>query len=341
MNAIIALHTSLPADGIPDWVHLVPAGRFSGADGRGPFMLEADEAVIAASMAGGKLAIDENHATDIAAPEGRPSPARGWITSLEHRADGLWGKVDWTPSGKALLADKSYRALSPVIMSTADGQVVRVLRAALTNDPNLTLATLHAQNRSPSMDLLPALRTALGLGAEANEAAVIAAATSAHAAIATHAAEIKAIAEAAGAADATTGATLVTHLNARNAEGDPAQLKATVVSLQSQINAMTAASAKVAAEAAVDKAIADGKPVRALRDHYVARHMKDAAGVQKEIDALPSLHSGGIVTPPKDNLNAGATVAEITEKASLHQKAMKDKGIELDWGSAVRAVTTA
>jgi hypothetical protein len=41
------------------------------------------------AAAGGKMPIDENHATDLAAPEGQPSPARGWIVALNARADSV------------------------------------------------------------------------------------------------------------------------------------------------------------------------------------------------------------------------------------------------------------
>lgn len=160
-----ALHAALP-DGVPEWVHLVPAGTFSGRDGRGPYRLVAPEAVIAASMAGAPLPIDENHATDHAAASGIPSPARGWIDRLEARPDGIWGHVDWTPTGTALMAEKSYRGISPVFVHDKNGVVLRVLRAALTNTPNLdalatlhdlaALAALHAELTAEERDRLPA-----------------------------------------------------------------------------------------------------------------------------------------------------------------------------------------
>ena len=93
----VHLFSALPAGSTgqgPEWVHLIPAGTFSGADGRGPYTLHNPEAVITASIAAGKLPIDENHAIDLAAPKGGPSPARGWIVELQSRTDGLWGKVE-------------------------------------------------------------------------------------------------------------------------------------------------------------------------------------------------------------------------------------------------------
>lgn len=129
-----------------EWVHLVPAGTFSGSDGRGPFRLADAPAVIAASLAGGKIPFDENHSTDLAAPRGAPSPARGWIVAMQSRPDGIWGRVEWTGEGRALLGQRAYRGVSPVFESDKSGTVLRVLRAALTNVPNLPqLATMHSR----------------------------------------------------------------------------------------------------------------------------------------------------------------------------------------------------
>jgi phage I-like protein len=68
---------------VPEWVHLLPIGTFSGVDGRGPYTVPDPAAVIAASMAVRRLPVDENHATDLAAPKGEPSPARGWIVEMQ------------------------------------------------------------------------------------------------------------------------------------------------------------------------------------------------------------------------------------------------------------------
>ena len=300
---VAALHMALPpppaappADG--EWVHVIPAGEFRGRDGRGPYRLADAAAVIAASMAAGPLPFDENHSTDHAAKSGAPSPARGWIVELQARADGIWARVEWTASGKALRAERAYRGVSPVFVHDKQGGVVRQLvRAALTNDPNLPqLTTLHAQQESP-VDLTK-LRAALGLPESADEAAILAAATAARAAVSTHAQQLGAIAAAAGATADAGPEAIVTAIQARNAAGDPAKLQETVVALQTQLSTLQAAQSRAAAEAAVDAAIRAGKPIAALRDHFVARHMQDSAAVAKELAALPSIHAGGIARPP-------------------------------------------
>lgn len=146
-----ARHTALPAptgDGAapPEWIHLLPAGEFRGVDGRGPYRLDQPDAVIAASLppgGGAKLVVDENHATDLTLATGQPAPARGWITALAARADGVWGQVDWTGAGAELVTRREYGGISPVFDYAADGRVLRVRRAALTNLPNLAALTLR------------------------------------------------------------------------------------------------------------------------------------------------------------------------------------------------------
>lgn len=325
MQIVLARRFSaLPAGAsVPEWVHVCPAGSFSGADGRGPFTLADAAAVIRASMAAGKLPIDETHATDLAAPKGLPAPARGWIVSMEARDDGIWGRVEWTGSGRTLLEDHAYRGISPVFVSEkASGRVVRILRASLTNDPNLPLTTLHS-HQGTDMDFMAKIRKALGLADDASEDAILAAVTAAAGAQSAHAADLKTIAAAAGLAGDPDAAKLVTHLQARSAEGDPKKLAATVVELQAQLTTLQTDRARELAERAIDAAIADGKPVKPLRDHFIQRHQKDPAGVQKELDALPSLHGGGL--KPRKEVEGGATIdadeAEVISAMGLDPKA--------------------
>lgn len=164
---------------VPELVHLLPAGVIRTRDGRGPFRLADAAAVIARSLpaGGASLPIDENHSIDLATPKGGPSPARGWIVELQARADGVWGRVEWTPEGRALVASRAYRHVSPVIQCDAEGRVLRILRASVVNIPNLTeLAALNASQTSALSETimdLTKLREALALPADAGEAAIL------------------------------------------------------------------------------------------------------------------------------------------------------------------------
>ncbi|MGY6517055.1 phage protease, partial [Vibrio parahaemolyticus] len=76
---------------------------------------------------------------------GLSAPARGWIVALQARRDGIWGKVEWTPEGRKLVP--GYRGISPVIRhDKQSGRIDAILRASLTNTPNLSgLVTLHSE----------------------------------------------------------------------------------------------------------------------------------------------------------------------------------------------------
>lgn len=174
-----SLHAANAGDG--SWIHLVPAGRFQGRDGRGPYLLSDARAVIAESQrfAGAiKIPIDYDHQIDHAEKNGQPAPAAGWITRLEARADGIWGLVEWTARAEARIAGGEYRYISPVFNHTREGIITRVLRAGLTNFPNLPelKALFSASMETENMEqLLAELRKLLGLGEDADGAAILAA----------------------------------------------------------------------------------------------------------------------------------------------------------------------
>lgn len=316
----VALCAALPipaADGskAPTHIHLLPAGEIRTVDGRGPYRVRDVEALIRTSMAGGaRLVLDENHATDLAAPRGESAPARGWIVGLQSRADGIWGEVEWTEEGRRLVADKAYRNISPAIRHLADGTVTGVLRASLVNMANLRgLAALHQEQ--PSMDFLSQARAKLGLPAEADEAAVLAAIEKAYG-TSTHAAQLPAIAKAAGCAETADGATI---LAAVTTLADPAKRVPAdaLTALQSQFTTLQNSVARERAEGVVDTAIKAGKLAApaAMRDHYIARHMADPAAVEKELGAMLSLNapSGAsrVPPPPDKDGNPGLDPEEV------------------------------
>ncbi len=164
----------------PEWIELIPAGEFLGRDGRGPFRLVEPARVIAATlelrMAGG-IPVDYDHATDFAAPRGEPAPAAGWITELASRDGAIWGRVAWTERARERICAREYRFISPVFQySSEDGRVTRLLRAGLTNNPNLYLSAISvAEGEEVTMEeTLKELREVLGLAADAAPAAVVA-----------------------------------------------------------------------------------------------------------------------------------------------------------------------
>ncbi|KNY13653.1 Mu-like prophage I protein [Shinella sp. SUS2] len=305
MSNMLGTHTlALNAAGAdaPEWLQLLPATSFAGADGRGPYEAPDAGALVSRFQAAGRrLPVDENHSIDLAGKAGHPSPARGWIVELQARGDGLWGKVEWTETGRALVKGKDYGFISPVFLHSRSKpyRISGIERVALTNDPNLPfLKSLHTRNEDQPM--LEELRKALGLPETADEAAIVDAVKAAHSASSGHAATIARIAEAAGVAKETGADDLVKAVQSRGtpspsaAETENADLKAQIVSLQSQISTLATSTAREKAEAAIDGAIQAGKIVPALRDHMIARHMKAPAEVETEIKHLVSLNAGGL-----------------------------------------------
>ncbi|MBI1209676.1 MAG: hypothetical protein GC191_20635 [Azospirillum sp.] len=186
-SSTIACHAVALASAAPEtpdangeqWVHLLPAGTVTGRDGRGPYHLADAAAVIEATRRrAGKtqLAVDYDHAIDRAAQLGMPAVAAGWIKGLQARADGIWGLVSWTKRAAAHLAAKEYRYLSPVFSHCRNGTIAALLRAGLTNTPNLDLTALASAEGVTMNDtnFSAELRKLLGLTPGADDAAVLA-----------------------------------------------------------------------------------------------------------------------------------------------------------------------
>lgn len=156
-------------------VHLFPVGEWTGKDGRGPYRLPDPAAVIEATRreAGStKIAVDFEHATDLAAPKGLPAPAAGWIKALQARADGIWAIVEWTEPAFELIKTKAYRYFSPAFRHRADGRITSIVGGGLTNRPNFELTAL-AQQENTMDEFMTELRQLLGLDDAADQAAVV------------------------------------------------------------------------------------------------------------------------------------------------------------------------
>ena len=343
LNALTHAMPSPPSSSEPQWLHLVPAGTFTGADGRGPYVVKDAAAVIAASN-GRKLPIDENHAIDLVGSKGGSSPARGWIVEMQARADGIWGRVEWTKAGREIVDDRAYGFLSPVFMHSTETphRVAQLVRVALTNDPNLqTLTALHSKKES---EMEEELRKALGLDEKADQAAIVAAVKSAHSASVAHAALMGKLSEAAGTTKDAKVDDVVTALQAKLTSSTPAtgdvekkdqtiaELNGTVTSLQSQLTRLATSTAKDKAEVAIGAAITAGKLVPALRDHMITRHMKNPAEVETELAAMPSIHSGSLKnhrSEPKDGELSGSD-ADVCAMMGLDPKAFGETAKTLE-----------
>jgi phage I-like protein len=276
--------TSAPdeaAPSAPEWIELIPAGVFYGRDGRGPFRTADADALIqstnALAMKAG-LPIDYDHATDFGAPEGRPAPAAGWIRELQVRDGAVWGRVEWTARAAQSIVAREYRYISPVFQfDPTDGTVTRLLRAGLTNNPNLHLTaiaaakTVAASDKDSSMEMLShELCEALGLEANATPEQVIATARAMRAA----------------SERAQAGA-----VNAAALGADPAHYVAVAQFERAltELNALKAERALDRASLIVEDAIRAGKLVPAQREWAVAYCAADSRGFLAFVAKQPSI----------------------------------------------------
>ena len=320
----------------PEWIELLPAGVFYGRDGRGPFRLDDPAAVIASTTAmqmNAGLPIDYDHATDFGAPEGRPAPAAGWIRELEVRTGAVWGRVEWTARAASSIVAREYRYVSPVFQfDPKDGVVTRLLRAGLTNNPNLHLTAIAAsltaaadnQTKDQPMEFpIQELRELLNLEGDASAADVVAK-----------------VRDLRAAGDAASSQSTSTHAH------DPAHYVAIAEFERTltELNALKADRARERAAHTVEEAIRAGKIVPAQREWAIAYCAADARGFQAFAAKQPSiigenLGLGG--EPPADRRAGGAlNAAELAICAQLglkHSEFVRRKRGRADFLSLERA----
>lgn len=191
----------LPDDG---WYQITPLGDFP-HPGAGVIQVIDQEACIAMAarfVADAKapnfpgLLIDFDH---FSLDGEKRSEAAGWILGLENRDSGLWAQIRWSDLGEEAVKGGRYRFLSPVwarsdCVDLSGGRVrpVRILNAAVTNDPNLKgMVPLSNRAESETVDsqtlnrwannqgdrsmkaVIEKLVNHLGLAADATEALIL------------------------------------------------------------------------------------------------------------------------------------------------------------------------
>lgn len=169
---------SLPAE-IPEWIELVPAAAVTGSDGRA-FVNDKPDDFVALSAQLKRIqagwCIDFDHQLQLATSEkvGGTAPAAGWIVELQIRNGSIWGRVEWTDLGVEAIQKKRYRGISPVFLFDKESKrALGLVSAALTNNPNLDLVALNAQQpRQQETSTMKKIAELLGLKADATEAEI-------------------------------------------------------------------------------------------------------------------------------------------------------------------------
>ncbi len=304
-----SLFLCLNAEGntAPAKIPLLPAGEFiSGRDGRRWTKRDAESIAKKSNEYLPYHPVDENHSTDYKGAYGDSSPALGWFSSIHAEADGsIWANVEWTAKGRAALEAREYRYISPVFETDESGEIVKILRAALTNSPNLELPNLNhqqqtapAENPAKEKNMNKEICAALGLPETAVENDVLAAIS-----------KLKTQANSAQSVD----------LAAYAPRADLNQMEERAVEAEKKLTELNAAALKTRADAAVQKAITDRKIAPASKDAYLAMCSTEEGlkSFETAMNATPGIipagPSGAAGTPPA----ASGTVELNAEEAAL------------------------
>jgi phage I-like protein len=307
MTTLLASHSTALPDTPPEWVHLIPAGTFRGRDGRGPYTLADPAAVVAAFAAEGRpLPIDYDHQLLKKHEMGTTAPASGWIVGMDARADGIWGRVEWTERGALAVCAREWRFLSPVFRFDAKtGAVLRLEHAGLVNNPNLELtAVAAAAPNGGSMDeFLKRLIAIFGMAEAATADTVIAHAQGMTAVAATHKADLAKIAASLKLDGTATADQIAAHAQGLSNSGlatgasepDPAHFvpMAQFTAVTTELAQVKTRIAAGTAEQAVVAAMAEGKASPAMKDWALAYAAKDPAGFELWRKAAPVIVAPG------------------------------------------------
>lgn len=335
--------TTAPADHSGEqWVHLVPAGTTTGRDGRGPYQLDAQAVTAAFAQHGADLPVDYEHQSLGAVAKSGPVPAAGWITAVEPRADGLWGRVAWTAQASQLLRDRAYRYLSAVFDHLPDGRVIKLRGAGLVHSPNLPIqaaasqvvagagASISSTNPATAVtaaqgqttmtieEMLERLRYMLNLPTLTDAAGVLAELDKLKVKLGTT--------ESTVAAQSQQLAELQTAVTAAQAAQTAAQASATPNPAQwvpmgqyqaatAQLAAMQATQATSAVETAVTAAMSAGKVAPAQKDWATAYASHDLKGFEAFVAASPVIVSAQAqAVPPQGAITASQGALSETDR---------------------------
>ncbi len=316
-------HVNAPSTIIP----IFPSGTVRGVDGRGPYAVKNIATVILASIREYVyLVIDRDHQADLA-PPGTPIKAAGWIKRLFEKDGGIWGEVEWTPAATQELKDKEYRYISPTFEHDKQGNVVRILRASLTNTPNFNMkAVASAQLNTPNPEeetetmnkTILAIAAALGLAAPKTEEDVLALVT----ATASELAEAKKFqgdaAKALGLKEdeiLATASTIKALIEDKGGEPDPKKFVSMEVftATASQLKTLQDSVAEDRADIAVEEAVKAGKVTPAMKAWASEYAKRDLADFKKYVENAPVIASAAAVI--KDKPATGKEELDDEDKA--------------------------
>jgi phage I-like protein len=287
-------------------IQIMQGGRFTLADGRGPFILMNPENVIANSKRlKVDLLIDRDHETQLA-PKGSHIKAAGWIKSMHVKEDGIWAMVEWTKTAAQQITDKEYRYISPVFnYEIKTGEITRITHASLTNDPAMELTALASQNSNPQNgdifmnEHLKALAAKIGLSDPVSEKAI-------ETAVLAHIQKLE--------ADHATALASAEHSSLDPSQYVPMEQHKT---LASQFANLQKSILEEKVNIVVESAMKDGKIAPAQKEWAKAYAHKDLEGFQNFIDSAPVILASQSLSGNMSDLNGGSLTRQQSAIAHM------------------------
>lgn len=177
LDAFVADPAAAEAKRAPEWIMVTPRGKFTARDGR---QFEVDPEALAARFVREKidLAVDIDHATVKKAALGNKADAVGWISELQARADGLYGKVEWLEEGLRVLSARTHRYISPTLTHDAKGKADWLHSVALVATPAACMPAVASADitiKTENDMSIKAIANALGLSTDAAETSCLSA----------------------------------------------------------------------------------------------------------------------------------------------------------------------
>jgi len=298
---------------VPNRIMLVPADKIvKGRDGREWKNPNPKQTALNSMARLPLLPIDENHSTDLAAPKGGASPAFGWMKNLcADESGAVYADVEWTERGREAIAKKEYRFISPVFLYNEKSEINCILRAALTNSPNVNLPALNSErleNNFEEKTMNKELLAALGLPGTATEADALAAA--------------KALNASKPKTDVQTDKSAV-DLAAYAPRADLNAMTERATTAEKQLAELNAARIKQEAETAVEEAIKARKIAPASKAEYLALcSTKEGIETFKKIVAATPAIIGDETQAPEGTPPAGESGVALNAEETAVAKAM-------------------
>ena len=291
----------------PEWIKVTPRGPTKTRDGRN--YIFDPEALVARFKADGiDLPVDTDHSTALRATRGEAPNTIGHVTALEARPDGTYARVSWLDGGKAVLAARTHRYVSPTIHTDTAGNVTWLHSVALVSAPALSMPALaqtlagHA-HMTPLENPMKQIAKALGLADDANEAACLA--------VLNGRIEVKPLATALGLAETADAAACLGAIGTMRQGSTTAltETQATLAATTARLAAVEKANRDKDLNDTIEAALKDRKIVPAQRDTYAQMASTD--------DGLKNVKALLAVTPP--GLQGSGLDARAVETGDAHQ----------------------